>query len=195
MPPSRVDPRAWDYRPTLAWSTCPFGGIKLRHYPALRRLARVHNARYVRRMIPTLVLAVLACPSPAAVSTSVVSASPAYVQALATANAFLLAWVRRDSDAGIELMASNVLAPPPDRTVEEHRSDLQQYMSGISRPYHAGFEIGRGTAHNHRYSFPVTLYDDTGDFETGAYRASSTIELVRERNRWKVSRLPDSPDD
>jgi len=144
-------------------------------------------------MIPTLVLAVLACASPAT-TTSVASASPAYVRALTAANAFLLAWVRRDAHAGIKLMASNVLAPPPGRTAHEHTSDLQQYMSGISRPYHSGFEIGRGTAHHHRYSFSVTLYDDTGDFETGAYRASSTIELVRERNRWKVSRLPDSPD-
>jgi hypothetical protein len=63
----------------------------------------------------------------------------------------------------------------------------------LSTPHHAAFELGRGTLQNSRRAvFPVTLYEAVA--EGPAFGYSSSMELVREEDTWRVAVLPRSSD-
>ena len=122
------------------------------------------------------------------------STPAAYVEALGVAHAFLDAWVSRDADKGIRLMSPTLRQTPRGSNPSDYESWLRLYVQGLSNPHHAAFELGRGTlaAHN-RAVFPVTLYEFvTG--ESAAFSYSSSLELVREGESWRVSKLPQSSD-
>jgi hypothetical protein len=111
-----------------------------------------------------------------------------YVDALASANQFLGAWVRRDQEFGIELMSKRL------RAIDESSDSLRLYMSGLSNPHHAAFEISKGRQLGaRRYAFGVTLFERADGMATaGGY--SSTIEMVLEEQQWRVDRLPRTPE-
>lgn len=110
-----------------------------------------------------------------------------YVQALQTADSFLWAWVNRDADTGRRLISRGFSSKLQKENNEEW---FRNYMIGLSNPHHHSFEIGSGKRINtERFSFPVTLYEYyTG--EPKAFQYKSKIELVRERDSWRVNVLP-----
>lgn len=111
-----------------------------------------------------------------------------YLQALRTANAFLWAWVDRDSDIGLRLLSDHLRAEIKDE------SWLRQFVEGLSNPHHQAFEIDRGRARSgNQYSFPVTLYEYyTGEQEGAEYR--STLLVIKQGDTWRVGQLPRSSD-
>ena len=60
-----------------------------------------------------------------------------YVLALSTANKFLSAWQTRDQAAGLSLLSSSLRS-------RDSEDELRLYISGLSNPYHASFELGPG---------------------------------------------------
>jgi hypothetical protein len=111
-----------------------------------------------------------------------------YVEALASANQFLGAWVRRDQEFGMEHMSKGL------RSIDESSDSLRLYMSGLSNPHHAAFEICKGRRLGaRRYAFGVILFERADGMATaGGY--SSTIEMVLEEQQWRVDRLPRTPE-
>ena len=76
-----------------------------------------------------------------------------YVLALSTANKFLSAWQTRDQPAGLSLLSSSLRGG-------ESEDELRRYISGLSNPYHASFEIGPGKRlPDGRFAFEVRLYE------------------------------------
>jgi hypothetical protein len=119
------------------------------------------------------------------------TASASYVQALETANEFLVAWSMRDADSGTKLISQKLLS----KLKKENNDDwFRQYMSGLSNPHHISFEISEGKKINSkRFAFPVTLFEyNTNDPK--AFRYKSKIEIVKEGDSWRVDVLPDSSD-
>ena len=118
-------------------------------------------------------------------------ASASYVQALETANEFLVAWSMRDADSGTKLVSQKLLL----KLKKENNEDwFRQYMSGLSNPHHISFEISEGRKINSkRFVFPVTLFEYyTNDLK--AFRYKSKIEIVKEGDSWRVDVLPYSSD-
>ncbi|MDA2931462.1 hypothetical protein MYX84_16205 [Acidobacteria bacterium AH-259-O06] len=76
-----------------------------------------------------------------------------YVLALSTANKFLSAWQTRDQAAGLSLLS-------PSLRSRDSEDELRLYISGLSNPYHASFEIGPGEQlPDGRFAFEVRLYE------------------------------------
>ena len=117
-----------------------------------------------------------------------------YVQALSVANAFLNAWVMRDTETGLRLLSEAVRNPPAHESEVDRDSSLRQYLSGLSAPHHQAFELGHGRRTSPgKFVFPVTLYEYATGM-SGAFSYRSEIELVSERGRWVIGRLPRSGD-
>ncbi|MBI5076337.1 MAG: hypothetical protein HZB62_14385 [Nitrospirae bacterium] len=123
------------------------------------------------------------------VTAPIVSAT--YVQALETANDFLVAWSKRDADSGNKLISANLST----KLKKENNEDwFIQYMSGLSNPRHISFEIGNGKEINSkRIVFPVILYEYYSG-ESKAFQYKSKIELVKEGDSWRVDVLPSTSD-
>ncbi len=119
------------------------------------------------------------------------STPAAYVQALQTVDSFLWAWVNRDAEAGRRLISHDLSSKLHEGKNEEWFKD---YMVGVSNPHHHSFEIGHGKEMNPgRFVFPVTLYEYyTGDPK--AFKYKSKIEVIRERDSWRVDVLPVTAD-
>jgi len=114
--------------------------------------------------------------------------SAAYLHALQTANAFLWAWLTRDSEEGLRLMSDHL------RTQIHDDEWLRQFVVGLSNPRHQAFEIGRGRRLNtNRYAFPVTLYELYSGAQGGA-RYLGILEVEKRNEVWRVNRLPHSSD-
>ena len=63
-------------------------------------------------------------------------------------------------------------------------------MTGLSNPHHEAFEIGQGVRiDSDTYAFPVRLFELYTGEPTG-YAYSDTLGVVRERDGWRVDRLP-----
>jgi hypothetical protein len=152
----------------------------------------------VRSLFPSVV-AVAMClsftiPEVASTATSantqhkLAPASADLLDALRTANEFLLAWAFRDADRGVPLISGRLRAQVGDD------SWLRQFVVGLSNPHHHAFEIGPGQKQGvSRYVFRVTLYElYTGEPRGTAYPGA--IELAREGGVWRVDRLPRSSD-
>ena len=104
-----------------------------------------------------------------------------YVSALGTADHFLQAWLIRDHESGLLLLADQA----KDHTSAER---LEQYFSPESSSRRA-YQIGRGRKlRAGRYTFPVVLFEDG----TAAPRTrNSQIVIVRSSNDdWVVERIP-----
>ena len=113
--------------------------------------------------------------------------SAAYQEALNVADTFLWYWVSRKADDAIAL-----LQPRLSTTVSD-RSWFRLYVNGLSNPHHQAFEIWGGQGSANHYIFQVTLYEiATGQAMGDAF--TSTIELVKFGNAWRVDRLPKSAD-
>ena len=146
------------------------------------------TVRHLPFLLPALVAACAAAPTAISPNSSL-----AYVEALGTAHAFLDAWVARDADAGVQLMATSLRRGPSGSDPKDHESWLRLYVQGLSNPHHSAFELAHGTLPSPtRAIFPVTLYE--GVTREPAFGYSSSIELVREADSWRVSILPKSSD-
>src|SRR5437868_13378646 len=60
-----------------------------------------------------------------------------YVLALAAADRFLCAWRLRDQDAGLALVSDRLKRRRGEK-------ELRSYLSGLSNPHHAAFEVSAG---------------------------------------------------
>ncbi|HEY2776230.1 MAG TPA: hypothetical protein VGK20_19470 [Candidatus Binatia bacterium] len=143
------------------------------------------------RVSPLALAGVLAMAGPAAAAGAVPAS---YSKALQTADAFLHAWLVRDAAAGRGLMASSLLDPPGGVDAAAYSSWLSLYMTGESSPRHQAYELHPGQcADESSCSFPVTLFEyASGD--ASAFGQPGQIELVHEREGWRVTRLPRSSD-
>lgn len=75
-----------------------------------------------------------------------------YILALGAANRFLAAWQSRSQEAGLGLVS-----PRLRREAGEER--LRRYLSGLSNPFNAAYEIGSGSRlPDGRYAFDVRLF-------------------------------------
>lgn len=117
-----------------------------------------------------------------------VNNSADYLEALQTADAFLIAWVKRDTTNGLVLITERLRAQINDA------SWLRQYISGLSNPHHQAFEIGRGEkVGSNRFKFPVVLYE-LYIGETTGYAYSSTVQVIKDSEGWRIDVLPKSSD-
>ncbi|OGP72629.1 MAG: hypothetical protein A2V86_04270 [Deltaproteobacteria bacterium RBG_16_49_23] len=111
-----------------------------------------------------------------------------YLEALQTANAFLLAWVMRDAEVGLRLLSDHL------RGKVNNDAWLRQFIVGLSNPHHQAFEIEAGRKlSDTRFIFSVTLYElYSGENMGFAYKG--VMEVVKQGNVWRVDRLPRSSD-
>lgn len=109
-----------------------------------------------------------------------------YVLALATVNRFLCAWQMRRQEEGLAMLSRRL---KQSFTEEE----LRMYISGISNPHHAGFDVGRGKrlADGH-FAFPVRFYEHyTAEKET--FKRPKALRFVVVQTgpeEWRVEELP-----
>jgi hypothetical protein len=109
-----------------------------------------------------------------------------YVLALSSANQFLTAWQWRRQEDGLKLLSYNLKK-------KKMENDLRDYLSGLSNPHHAAFEIYLGKRlDNRRISFQVQLYfavtNDTIGIDQP--KPSSIVMLKNGREQWLVDQLP-----
>ena len=136
----------------------------------------------MKRILPLAALLLLLSMSGAG-RPELIPPGEGYVNALRVADEFLQAWSDRDSGTGLDLMSHRLRS-----NLDE--ADLRQYIEGPSNPHHHSFEIGEGAAVDSvRFSFPVVFYAYCLG-EPGAYRSSGMLEVVRQRNTWRVDSLP-----
>ncbi len=116
------------------------------------------------------------------------ASSAAYLGALKIADAFLWAWVTRDAEGGVQFLSARLRAEATDEAW------LRQFIAGLSNPHHQAFILAGGVRQaGDRYAFAVTLYElYTGENRGSAY--TSTLEVVREGQVWRIDRLPRSSD-
>ena len=121
------------------------------------------------------------------------SSEPGYVQALAAANRFLYAWQTGDLANGMALLSDGIRHAQSAGAIE------QFFSAGTDR----AFEIGAGSGHRGRYSFPVVLMsvraaEASAQSSVGksvsrkfVTRRSSEIVLVNTgKDDWVVDKLP-----
>ena len=105
-----------------------------------------------------------------------------YVLGLSAADTFLFAWQNRDANLALSVVSSKLKS----KVGEDH---LRDYISGLSQPQHASFEIGPGTPlGDGRYVFEARLYEHAfGDHETLESPREANITVVRSSpERWLV---------
>lgn len=109
-----------------------------------------------------------------------------YVLALHTVNRFLCAWTMRRQEEGLQLVSPSL----KKRFAEEA---LRMYISGISNPHHAAFEVGRGRRLDaQRYAFEVTFYEHYTGQKT-SFKRPEPMKLVVVQigsEEWLVDELP-----
>lgn len=107
-----------------------------------------------------------------------------YVEALGTANEFLSAWQLRDQTK-FTMFSQNI---------RKHHSEeeLREYLSGVSNPHHAAYEICDGKRMGAKsYGFRVRLYTHyTGENVKNPKPAQVILRLVKEGQDWKVDNMP-----
>lgn len=136
-----------------------------------------------------LILLLFIAPAQGAVIEATTPAS--YVEALESANRFLLAWVMRDADVGPKLISSNLLSKIKK---ENNETWFRLYMSGLSNPHHMSFEIWKGKIINpKRVVFPVILYEYYTGGES-AFQYKSKMEVIKEGDSWLIDVLPVTSD-
>jgi hypothetical protein len=111
---------------------------------------------------------------------------PDYISSLASANQFLTAWQWRNQEEGLKLLSTNLKR-------QKTEEDLRDYLSGLSNPHHAAFEISSGKRlGNDRFSFRVRLYEEvTGDTIGIEQPKLSTIVVIKNSDgTWLVDVLP-----
>ncbi len=109
-----------------------------------------------------------------------------YVLALSTANRFLCAWQMRGQEEGLALLSSRLKS-------KYSEDDLRFYISGISNPHHAAFEVGPGKClPDGRYVFEVRFYQHyTSEKESFPRPEPMKIVLVQTGPEdWLVDELP-----
>lgn len=118
-------------------------------------------------------------------SSAVVDGS--YVQALAAANGFLVAWTHRDSESGIKLLTPAVVRRYPN-------DDLVSYFVGTSSPMNASFEVGPGRMVSPtRYVFNVVLYRYLNGMDAESHPNPASLVVVRsDAGAWLVDNLPEA---
>lgn len=118
----------------------------------------------------------------------------AYLESLWTADSFLWSWQRRDPKGeGAALLSDRLRAKAGSQQVS-------LYMSGLSNPYHAAFEIDHGCRiDERRFRFNVALYFGDIDSKTG-FAYTGVLEVARQGRNWRIDALPptdikmDNPD-
>ncbi len=148
--------------------------------------------------IASLALVLIVSPAVAAPPPAPVPPAPLtptidrdYLAALQVANLFVFAWATRDTPAGMELVSDRL-----GRRLKKKKGEswFKVYMAGLGNPHHEAFEIGPGQRLSPtRYIFPVRLYE-IGSRDTQGYAYMGTIEIMRQRDRWAVDKLPKTPD-
>lgn len=111
---------------------------------------------------------------------------PNAIAALGTADRFLAAWQMRNQDTGFALLSSRLKSQEPE-------SDLRMYLSGLSNPHHAAFEIGIGQKlAEGRYAFEVRLYEVVTGSQEKQLRPKPTRIVLQKTagNEWQVDALP-----
>lgn len=109
-----------------------------------------------------------------------------YTLALSAVDRFLCAWQMRRQDEGLSLLS-------PRLRGEFAEEELRSYISGISNPHHAAFEVGPGKRISEdRFAFDVRFYEHyTGEKEQFSRPRSTTISVVRVGPEdWLIDELP-----
>lgn len=110
-----------------------------------------------------------------------------YVQALAAANSFLVAWARRDAEGGIKLLTPAAVRRYP-------KDDLVSYFVGTSSPTNTSFEVGSGRmVAPTRYVFKVILYRYLNGMDAQPHPKPASLIVVRsDAGTWLVDNLPEA---
>lgn len=125
------------------------------------------------------------------------SATADYVRSLFFANKFLYAWKTRSTKEGLALISPALKNKMSDQ-------ELLNYISGLSSPSHAAFEISSGEQlPDGRYSFDVKLYEyyyattpETQSWKCPALttiilRKSGVVDSKFQVSNWLVDELPE----
>lgn len=113
-----------------------------------------------------------------------------YLFAVNTINHFLLAWLNRDYDKGVETLSDTVKSSVP-------QEDVRLFFTGLSNPHHQGFEIiSHERVDGHTIRFQVWLYEYySGEDPVAAERPQPhLIDVVQAgEDKWAVNGLPGQP--
>lgn len=111
-----------------------------------------------------------------------------YLLAINTINNFLIAWLDRDYDKGVELLSKEAKNSVP-------QEDLRMFFSGLSNPQHQGFEvIGKEHVDNNKIRFQVWLYEYyTGETPPSVEKPKPySIDVIQvNEDSWVVNNLPE----
>jgi hypothetical protein len=111
-----------------------------------------------------------------------------YTKALQVVDSFLYSWVNRNAKDGIQFISKNLR----DKIGDDEW--IRQYMTGLSNPHHMAFEINSGRIKIGKgFLFDVTLYELV-TYSECSKKYSSTIEVIKENNEWRIDILPRSSD-
>lgn len=107
------------------------------------------------------------------------------VMALGAADRFLAAWQMRDQGRGLALVSASV----KKRYTE---TQIREYLSGMSNPHHAAFEVFDGKRVKSAYEFRVRLFEHyTGEERASELPGDLRIRLVKVGGEdWQVDNLP-----
>lgn len=166
----------------------------LMRIPSSRTIADLPRLIFpIIAVTPCIVIGVFCVPTPLEAAPNAIrqiqpTIAAEYIEALRTTNAFLAAWVSRDAEAGLKLMSSRL------RADADGESWLRQFMVGLSNPHHEAFKIAEGKKGGaNRYIFSVTLYELFSGEKAG-YGYVGKLEVVKEREEWRIDVLPKSSD-
>ncbi len=109
-----------------------------------------------------------------------------YMLALGTVNHFLCAWQMRRQEEGLALLS-------PRLKKKYSEEDVRMYISGISNPHHAAFEVGRGKRlAEGPFAFPASFYQHyaAGKETFKRPKALQAVVIQIGAEEWTVDELP-----